>query len=52
MDDGTDESVVHLAHHLHGQPGYPHQLDLSLEYHLEAESGLTVTARAVNVGAE
>ena len=51
VDDGTDESVVHLAHHLHGQPGYPHQLDLSLEYHLEAEGGLTVTARAVNVGA-
>jgi aldose 1-epimerase len=51
VDDGTDESVVHLAHRLHGQPGYPHQLDLSLEYHLDAENGLTVTARAVNVGA-
>lgn len=51
VDDGTDEAVVHLAYRLHGQPGYPHQLDLSLDYHLEAEGGLTVTARAVNVGA-
>jgi aldose 1-epimerase len=52
LDDGTDEAVIHVAHRLHGQPGYPHQLDLSLEYHLAAEGGLTVTARAVNVGAD
>lgn len=51
-DDGTDESVVEVAHRLHGQPGYPHQLDLSICYHLDATAGLTVTARAKNVGAD
>jgi aldose 1-epimerase len=52
VDDGTDESVVEVAHRLHGQPGYPHQLDLSVSYHLDATNGLTVTARAMNVGAD
>ncbi|GAA1586547.1 aldose 1-epimerase family protein [Kribbella sancticallisti] len=52
VDDGTDESVVEVAYRLHGQPGYPHQLDLSLGYHLDASNGLTVTARAKNVGAD
>jgi aldose 1-epimerase len=52
VDDGTDESVVEVAYRLHGQPGYPHQLDLSLGYQLDATNGLTVTARATNVGAD
>lgn len=51
VDDGTDESVVEVGYRLHGQPGYPHQLDLTLTYQLDATNGLTVTARAINVGA-
>ncbi|GAA3568321.1 aldose 1-epimerase family protein [Kribbella ginsengisoli] len=51
VDDGSDESLVKAGYRLHGQPGYPHQLDLTLTYQLDATNGLTVTARAVNVGA-
>ncbi|WP_432940543.1 aldose 1-epimerase family protein [Kribbella sp. CA-253562] len=51
VDDGLDESLVEVAYRLHGQPGYPHQLDLTLTYRLDAETGLTVTATATNVGA-
>jgi aldose 1-epimerase len=51
VDDGSDESLVEVAYRLHGQPGYPHQLDLTLTYQLDATNGLTVTARATNVGA-
>jgi aldose 1-epimerase len=52
VDDGTDESVVETGYRLHGQPGYPHQLDLTLTYRLDATNGLTVTAGALNVGAD
>jgi len=48
VDDGSDEAVVEVGHRLHGQPGYPHQLDLHLRYQLA--DGLTVTATATNVG--
>src|SRR5687768_5760993 len=51
VDDGTDESFVELANRLHGQPGYPHQLDLTLTYQLDPTTGLTITARATNIGA-
>jgi aldose 1-epimerase len=51
VDDGLDESLVEVAYRLHGQPGYPHQLDLALIYRLDADTGLTVTASATNVGA-
>jgi aldose 1-epimerase len=51
VDDGLDESLVEVAYRLHGQPGYPHQLDLALTYRLDADTGLTVTASATNVGA-
>ncbi|WP_328327173.1 aldose 1-epimerase family protein [Kribbella sp. NBC_00382] len=51
LDDGSDESFVEVGYRLHGQPGYPHQLDLTLTYQLDATNGLTVAARAVNVGA-
>lgn len=47
-DDASDESTVELTHRLHGEPGYPHQLDLRLTYHLTDR--LTVTASATNVG--
>ncbi|GAA3106320.1 aldose 1-epimerase [Kribbella aluminosa] len=47
-DDASDDSTVELAHRLHGEPGYPHQLDLHLTYHLTTH--LTVTAAATNVG--
>jgi len=49
VDDGTDAATVEVGHRLHGQPGYPHQLDLRLGYHLD--DGLTVTASATNIGA-
>jgi aldose 1-epimerase len=48
VDDGSDPSTVVAGHRLHGQPGYPHQLDLRLTYHLTDR--LTVTATAANVG--
>ncbi|MGZ0152059.1 aldose 1-epimerase family protein [Kribbella sp. WER1] len=46
--DASDESTLELAHRLHGEPGYPHQLDLRLTYALTDR--LTVTASATNVG--
>ncbi|TCC46372.1 aldose epimerase [Kribbella capetownensis] len=49
VDDGTDAAVVEVGHRLHGQPGYPHQLDLRLSYRLA--DALTVTATAANIGA-
>jgi aldose 1-epimerase len=51
VDDGSDESVIEVGHRLHGQPGYQHQLDLAIRYALGADSGLTVTVSAKNVGA-
>jgi aldose 1-epimerase len=45
--DAPNEAVV--THRLHGLPGYPHQLDLSVSYRLD-ESGLAVTVDATNVG--
>jgi aldose 1-epimerase len=45
-EHGTD--LVRLTHRLHGRPGYPFVLDLSVTYALDA--GLTVTMRAVNAG--
>lgn len=48
-DDASDESTLTVTHRLHGQPGYPHQLDLNLTYHL-TDTGLTVTATATNIG--
>ncbi|WP_309108956.1 aldose-1-epimerase [Arthrobacter sp.] len=41
---------VTLTHRLHGQPGYPFQLELSTRYRLEADSGLMVELRAENCG--
>ncbi|MFI5696870.1 aldose 1-epimerase family protein [Kribbella sp. NPDC051586] len=48
VDDGSDPAALVAGHRLHGQPGYPHQLDLRLEYRLTDH--LTVTATATNVG--
>lgn len=41
---------VTLRHRLHGQPGYPFQLELAARYTLEAHAGLTVELRAENCG--
>jgi aldose 1-epimerase len=41
---------VTLTHRLHGEPGYPFQLELSTRYRLEADSGLMVELRAENCG--
>jgi aldose 1-epimerase len=49
LDDGTDEAVAVLTHRLHGQPGYPHQLDLTARYAVGSD-GLHVIVSAVNVG--
>lgn len=38
-----------MAYLLHGQPGYPHTLELVVEYRLDA-NGLTVCTTATNVG--
>ncbi|WP_329002133.1 aldose 1-epimerase family protein [Kribbella sp. NBC_00709] len=48
VDDGSDPAALVVGHRLHGQPGYPHQLDLRLDYRLTDR--LTVTATATNVG--
>jgi aldose 1-epimerase len=50
LDDGSDTSYVEVGYRLHGQPGYPHQLALTLTYQLDATNGLSVTARATNIG--
>jgi aldose 1-epimerase len=50
VDDGSDESVVVVGYRLHGEPGYPYQLDLTVRYDLDAAAGLTVAAAAENVG--
>lgn len=41
---------VELAHRLHGHPGYPHVLDLSISYTLDRDRGLTAAVHAANVG--
>lgn len=41
---------VTLMHRLHGQPGYPFQLELSTRYRLEPDSGLLVELSAENCG--
>jgi aldose 1-epimerase len=51
LDDGSDEAVVVVGYRLHGEPGYPHQLDLRVQYELDADAGLSVAATAENVGA-
>jgi aldose 1-epimerase len=48
VDDGSDPAALVVGHRLHGQPGYPHQLDLRLDYRIS--DGLTVTATATNIG--
>lgn len=42
--------AVRLRHVLHGRPGYPFCLDLSVEYRLSAGDGLRVTVSAGNPG--
>jgi len=46
-----EPSRVVMEHILHPQPGYPFQLQLSVEYRLEDE-GLSVRATATNVGVD
>ncbi|HEU4945533.1 MAG TPA: aldose 1-epimerase family protein [Kribbella sp.] len=52
LDDGSSESVVVVGYRLHGEPGYPHQLDLTVRYELDAVAGLTVEATAENIGSD
>lgn len=42
--------LVRLTHRLHGRPGYPFVLDLTVTYALDAGTGLTVTVRVANPG--
>lgn len=48
----TKQTSTHLTLNctLLGQPGYPHVLDLVLDYELDAEFGLTITLTATNCG--
>lgn len=46
-----DGRSVRLGCRLDGAPGYPWALDLDVTYALDADSGLSVTVSAVNVGA-
>ena len=46
-----DPQRVVVEHLLHPQPGYPHLLDLRVDYSL-AEDGLTVATTATNVGVD
>ncbi len=41
---------VTMAHVLHGRPGYPFCLEVSVSYQLDAASGLIVAVSASNVG--
>ena len=43
-------NAVVLEHTLHGQPGYPHQLQLTAGFTLHRETGLTVRISARNAG--
>ncbi len=46
----TSRSEVVLTHLLHGEPGYPFQLALSVRYALDAGTGLQVELQAGNCG--
>jgi len=45
-----EDDRLRLAHRLHGHPGYPHVLDLSIEYQLDPKHGIEMRFTAVNVG--
>lgn len=47
----SGDSYVCLQHRINGLPGYPFQLDLTAEFRLSAEAGLSVTIAATNFGA-
>lgn len=48
--DEHGPSHARLSHRLLGRPGYPFVLDLSADYTLDADEGLTVTVTATNAG--
>ncbi len=50
--DAADAAArqITLSHVLHGRPGYPFRLELSVSYRLEPASGLHVTVTAWNTG--
>ncbi|HEX6445511.1 MAG TPA: aldose 1-epimerase family protein [Streptosporangiales bacterium] len=47
-----EESRVTLAHRLYPKPGYPHVLDLRVNYALDASGGLAVETTVANAGTE
>ncbi|WP_458780429.1 aldose-1-epimerase [Arthrobacter sp. D3-16] len=49
VEQHSNDEVV-LTHLLHGEPGYPFQLALSVRYALDAGTGLRVELQAVNCG--
>lgn len=48
----ADERSVRLGYRLAGAAGYPWTLELTVTYELDADTGLTVTTTATNVGTE
>jgi aldose 1-epimerase len=49
-DSDLAASQITLAHMLHGRPGYPFCIELSVSYRLEPASGLRVSVTACNTG--
>jgi aldose 1-epimerase len=49
VEQRSDAELV-LTHLLHGEPGYPFQLELSARYTLDARTGLRVELGAANCG--
>ena len=47
---GQTSDEITLAHLLHGRPGYPFCLELSISYSISAASGLQATVTARNAG--
>jgi aldose 1-epimerase len=41
-----------LTYRLHAHPGYPHVVDLSMLYELDAKTGIQMTLQATNVGGD
>jgi len=48
--DAAAANRVALQHRIHGHPGWPHVVDVEVDYTLDTDNGLTVRVSATNVG--